>query len=232
VRSNPDDLGELIDDAAFLYRHVRPSPKSKLAIVALHGSGTDETTVIPLARAIAPDAAIIAPRGRIDQNGERRWFRKLTPTSFDQDDIRHEASAFADFLDGLRRDGRIGAVENTLVIGYSNGGNLASSVMLLHPGRIRRLVLLRCMPVLHRAPMTDLSGSKALVVAGRQDQTYGPYARNLAGLLRRRGASVAGKSVDAGHLFGERDVVLIRSWLTPRPPTPAGSRSARRPVHG
>jgi predicted esterase len=125
----------------------------------------------------------------IDQNGERRWFRKLSPTSFDQNDIHIEAAAFAGFMDGLRRGGKIGTTENTLVVGYSNGGNLASSVMLLHPGRIQHLVLLRCMPVLKRAPMTDLSGRRALVVAGSEDQTYGPYAGKLANLLRRRGAS-------------------------------------------
>jgi len=213
VPSNDDDFGELVGDAAFVYRRVQPSVRSHLTLIALHGSGTDETTVIPLARAIAPHATIIAPRGRINQNGERRWFRKLTPTSFDQDDIAQEAAAFAGFLDGLRRDSLADAPENTLVVGYSNGGNLASSVLLLHPGRFRQLALLRCMPVLHRAPMTDLSYCRALVIGGRQDQTYGPYAGNLAALLRRRGAAVARRSVAAGHLFGEPDVAVVRAWL-------------------
>ncbi|MGE0279257.1 MAG: alpha/beta hydrolase [Rhizobiaceae bacterium] len=212
--TDTNDLDDPVENAAFIYRHVGPSTNSKLTIVALHGSGTDETTVVPLARAIAPHATIIAPRGRIDQNGERRWFRKLTPTSFDQDDIRKEAAAFADFMDGLRRNRIAGPIENTLVVGYSNGGNLASSVMLLHPGRIQRLVLLRCMPVLNRAPMTDLSGCKVLVVAGSEDHTYGPYAGKLAGLLRRRNAAVARRTVAAGHLFGEQDVAVVRSWLT------------------
>ncbi len=211
--ANNDDFGELIEDAAFVYRRVLPPTPSRLTVIALHGSGTDETTVIPLARAIAPDATIIAPRGRVDQNGERRWFRKMTPTSFDQDDIRREAAAFADFLDGLRRDRIVGAPENTLVVGYSNGGNLASSVMLLHPGRYRQLVLLRCMPVLKRAPMVDLSGCTVLVVGGSEDHTYGPFAGKLAALLRRRGASVTRKSVDAGHLFGDQDVAVARTWL-------------------
>lgn len=210
---NIEDDGETVEGAAFTYRHIRPPLPSRLTVIALHGSGTDETTIVPLARAIAPDATVIAPRGRIDQNGERRWFRKLSPTSFDQNDIRIEAAAFAGFMDGLRRGGKIGTTDNTLVVGYSNGGNLASSVMLLHPGRIQHLVLLRCMPVLKRAPMTDLSGRRALVVAGSEDQTYGPYAGKLANLLRRRGATVTRKTVDAGHLFGEEDVALVRSWL-------------------
>ena len=211
--ASADDLGDLIEDAPFIYRIVRPSTPPRLTVIALHGSGTDETTVIPLARAIVPDATIIAPRGRIDQNGERRWFRKLTPTSFDQDDIRNEAAAFADFVDALRRNDIVGAPENTLVVGYSNGGNLASSVILLHPGRFRQLVLLRCMPVLKHAPITDLTACKVLVVAGSEDHTYGPFGGKLAALLRRRGASVTRKTVAAGHLFGEQDVAAARAWL-------------------
>ena len=156
-----------------------PAP---LSIIALHGSGADETTVIPLARAVDPDATIIAPRGRIDQNGERRWFRKLTPTSFDQQSIREEALAFAGFLDGLRRESVIGSVAQTLVIGYSNGGNLAHSVMLLHPGRIAKLALLRCMPVLKRAPMTELTGASVLVRGWR-------VGRNLRSLCREAGGA-------------------------------------------
>jgi phospholipase/carboxylesterase len=213
VPANSDDVGELVEGAGFVYRVVRPPVLSRLTVIALHGSGADETTVIPLAKAIAPGATVVAPRGRIDQNGERRWFRKLTPTSFDQNHIRKEAAAFSGFLDSLRRDGLAGTPEDTLVVGYSNGGNLASSVILLHPGRFRRLVLLRCMPVLGRAPMTDLSGCEVLVVAGNQDETYGPYAGRLARLLRRRGAAVARRTVDAGHLFDEQDVAAVRSWL-------------------
>lgn len=209
-----DDAGETpLEAFGFVYRRLAPRNAGTLSIIALHGSGADETTVIPLARAVDPDATIITPRGRIDQNGERRWFRKLTPTSFDQQSIREEALAFAGFLDGLRRESVIGSVAQTLVIGYSNGGNLAHSVMLLHPGRIAKLALLRCMPVLRRAPRTDLTGASVLVVGGVSDETYGPYAVKLAALLRRRGASTRRETVDAGHMFGDDDVPAIRSWL-------------------
>lgn len=184
------------------------------AIIALHGSGADETTMLPLARAIAPHAPVIAPRGRIDQDGERRWFRKLTPTRFDQADIRREAAAFAAFLRELEQTGGVD-LGSALLLGYSNGGNLVHATMTLHPSLIFRAALLRCMPVLARAPRPDLSGTEILVVSGDGDQTYGPFAGRLVSLLRRRGARVEARVAAAGHLFGDEDARLVRDWWRP-----------------
>lgn len=185
---------------------------SARSIVALHGSGADETSMLPLASAIDPGAAIISLRGPVDQNGERRWFRKQTPVRFEQRSIRDQARAFAAFLDRMQAAGRID-LARAVFLGYSNGGNLVHATMLLHPGRIRHAVLLRCMPVLARPPAVDLSGSTVLIIAGGRDQTYGPFASALATLLRKRGATVATQTVDAGHEFGEADVSSARRWL-------------------
>lgn len=195
----------------FVYRRVGDAARRR-TIVALHGSGADEETMLPLAEAINGQAQVLALRGRVDQNGERRWFRKHSPTSFDQDNIREEASAFAAFLDGMQADGVLD-LSNTLVVGYSNGGNLVHSTMLLQPGRIRRAVLLRCMPVLARPPMTNLAGCGALVISGKQDATYGPYADRLTAMLRRRHARVAARMIETGHMFGAEDAEIVQAWL-------------------
>lgn len=85
---------ELIVSSGFAYRRVATEAHRR-TIVVLHGSGGDEMQVLPFAQQLDPHANIIAPRGRIDQNGERRWFRKLSPTRFDQRSIRAQAKAFA-----------------------------------------------------------------------------------------------------------------------------------------
>lgn len=195
----------------FFYRRIGDAACGR-TIVALHGSGADEATMLPLVQVIDPTAQIIVPRGRIDQNGERRWFRKLTPTKFERKSIRTEAQAFAGFLDGLQADG-VFDLRSCLFLGYSNGGNLLHSAMLLHPGRVRDAILLRCMPVLGRPPMTPLAGSNVLIVGGSEDQTYGPFAGKLAHLLSTRGATVCSRTVNGGHMFGEQDVETARRWL-------------------
>lgn len=196
----------------FAYRMYEPEGEAGEVLVLLHGSGVDETVLAPLARAIAPAARLLAVRGRIMQEGSRRWFTRVTPTAFDQKSIRSEAGAFARFLP--RVAGKEGFDLGTAAfLGYSNGANLASSVMLLHPGLIRRAALLRAMPVLDDVRAADLAGTSVLVVAGRQDGTYGPYAPALASLLERHGAAVESHIVPSGHEFGEHDAVLVRRWL-------------------
>lgn len=202
--------------AGFAYRVYEPAAPAAGApaevLVLLHGSGVDETVLAPLAREAAPAARLVALRGRIVQDGSRRWFRRITPTRFDRASIRHEARAFAAFLPGLARAQgfELGAA---VFLGYSNGANLVSSTMLLHPGTIRRAALLRAMPVLGKTPRADLRGTSVLVVAGRRDLTYGPYAPALAALLARHGATVESRQVPAGHEFGDADAALVRRWL-------------------
>lgn len=196
----------------FAYRVYEPAHEARPALVLLHGSGVDETVLVPLAREIAPQARLMAVRGHVMQDGSRRWFTRITPTAFEQKSIRKEARAFARFLPRLaEREGF--PLGTAAFLGYSNGANLASSVMLLHPGLIGRAALLRAMPVLDRVPAADLAKTPVLVVAGQQDVTYGPYAPALAALLERHGAVVESRIVPAGHEFGEHDAALVRAWL-------------------
>lgn len=204
-------------DLAFAYRLYEPAEKDGRVLVLLHGSGTDETVLVPLARQAAPASRLLAVRGRVLQEGSRRWFKRVTPTEFDQQGIRREARKFAAFL-GAAGTALGFSPADAVVLGYSNGANLASSVMLLHPGLIRRAVLMRAMPVLHDVPAGDLAGSAVLVLSGAHDVTYGPYAPALSSLLQRHGARVESHVVPCGHEFGDPDAELIRNWLeTERP---------------
>jgi len=199
-------------DRGYVYRLYEPNEPPARTIVALHGSATDETSILPLARTLDPTARIVAPRGRIMQNGDRRWYRKKSPISFDQSSVQLEAEAFAGFLDGLHRDGVIGR-DSTLFLGYSNGANLLAATMLLHPGRIGQAVLMRAMPVLEKPPKADLSSASVLVLSGKDDLTYGAYGAMLEQVLSRNGAVVVRDMMGAGHECGEPDIFRAQAWL-------------------
>jgi len=197
---------------SFAYRIYEPSERATHVLVLLHGSGVDETVLVPLAQASAPDARLVAVRGRIVQDGSRRWFTRITPTEFDQRSIREEADAFASFLPEVARREAFDLNE-AVTLGYSNGANLASSVMLFHPSLIRFAVLLRAMPVLKDEPTPDLHGVHVLVISGERDTTYGPYAPALRLSLERCRAVVESHTAQSGHEFSNYDVNLIRAWL-------------------
>lgn len=196
----------------FCYRMYGPERATKRVLVLLHGSGVDETVLVPLARAISPKARVLAVRGRVMQDGSRRWFTRTTPTTFDQKSIVREARAFARFLPEVARQEGFD-LRTAVFLGYSNGANLVSSIMLIHPGLIRSAALLRAMPVLDDVPAVDLAEISVLVVAGKRDVTYGPYAPALSSLLVRHGGSVETHTVQSGHEFSNDDAEIVRAWL-------------------
>lgn len=205
--------GQIARTETFVYRVQRPETPSGETIILLHGSGGDESSMFKLASRIAPHATLLGVRGRIVQKGIKRWYTRISPTEFDQHDIREEAEAFVDFLHGITASESVD-LDRTTFIGYSNGANLIGALTLLHPDLIHRAVLLRAMPVLQAAPTTDLSRSRFLTVAGKMDKVYSPFAPALEALLRARGATVDSRIVARGHLLGDEDVKVVSEWLS------------------
>ena len=199
-------------DLGFLYRLYRPANATGEVLFLLHGSGVDETTLVPLGKQIAPRAVLVAVRGRIAQEDGFRWFERIDPTRFEQKSILAETAAFAAFTnEAAKRHGL--NLDHATFLGYSNGANLVSSLMLLHPGIVRRAVLLRPMPVLDHVPAMDLAGTRTLILAGAADETYGPFAPALVTLLSRHGAEIHARIIPSGHEIGDPDAAIVRQWL-------------------
>lgn len=198
-------------DLPFVHRFYTPDNAGDRTLVLMHGTGGSEADLMPVAHRIAPRATLLGVRGRSHEEGVVRWFRRLTMTTFDQDDIRFEAAAFAAFVEGavagygIDRDGLV-------FLGYSNGANLAAAVMALHLDTIRRAVLLRAMPVLEPLPQVDLGGTRVLMLSGARDP-FGRTASRLESWLRDCGAALDAHAVDAGHELAPDDESAAREWL-------------------
>lgn len=197
----------------FIYHFTKPENGSGEVIVLLHGSGGNEASLVPFAQQVWPRATLLGIRGRIQQEGRTRWYARITPVQFDQNDVRAEAEAFVSFLTKLSDEDRIDLSRSTFV-GYSNGANLLAATMMLHPDLVKKAVLMRSMPVLDQTPAANLSKAKVLVVTGSEDKMYAPFAPALSGLLRNSGAKVDARVVQAGHMIGAKDVALVSAWLS------------------
>ncbi|QKD04326.1 alpha/beta hydrolase [Mesorhizobium loti] len=205
--------GPLLTDLPFAYRLIGVGGESRECLFLLHGSGVDETTLVALARQIAPGTVLVAARGRVSQEDGFRWFERITPTRFEQKSILSETAAFAAFASEAA--GRHGLdLGHATFLGYSNGANLVSSLMLLHPGIVRGAALLRPMPVLDHVPATDLKGTRTLIIAGAADETYGPFAPALVTQLSQRGSAIDARIIPSGHDIGDPDAAIVRQWLT------------------
>lgn len=208
--SNP--LTSVTRSQAFVANYRKATAKGSPTLILLHGSGGNETSLMDLAAKVAPGSALLGIRGRVVQDGINRWYKRVTPTTFDQDDIRAEANAFAKFMTTAQKDYGID-LNNAIYLGYSNGANLLAALSFLHPDLVQRAALLRPMMVLKTLPDVNLAKDSILAVAGKNDATYGSFAPGLADALRGKGAEVVGKTVELGHLLGDADVSAVKTWL-------------------
>lgn len=208
----PATVDSVTRSSDFTYRIHKPAEPNGRTIVMMHGSGGDETTLVPLASKIDPHATLIGIRGRVVQEGVKRWYKRITPTSFDQTDIRGEAAAFAQFFARLVKSDGVD-LERTTFLGYSNGANLIAALSVLHPDVVRTAVLLRSMPVLDIAPHANLAKAKFLTITGRDDTLYAPFGPKLEAMFKSCGADVVARTITAGHGIGDEDAKIASEWL-------------------
>lgn len=198
-------------DLIYKHRFFTPENPDGTIIALLHGTGGNETDLMPLAHRAAPRATLLGLRGRSTESGVQRWFRSFGPSIFDQKDIRFESGALEAFFNELSTAYRADPAK-LVALGYSNGANLLAAAMLLHPGFIHRAVLLRPAMVLDEVPQNDLGGTSVLVLLGQTD-AFRAQGEKLAEALRVRGAAVSTQLLAAGHDLGNEDAPAIAEWL-------------------
>lgn len=199
-------------DLHFTHRFHQPDAPDGSTIVLLHGTGGNEADLMPLAHRINPHAQLLGVRGRATEEGILRWFRRYDAVTFDQQDIRAEAEAFAAFVTEATRAYGLDPAR-TSFLGYSNGANLLGALMQLHPGVIGQAMLLRAIQVLDDAPAADLEGTRVLLISGETDM-FGRKAPALQSALAAGGAALDARQITAGHELAPEDAQIARDWLT------------------
>jgi predicted esterase len=197
----------------FIHRFV-PAPGAEApTLLLLHGTGGNENDLLELGATLLPDAALLSPRGKVLENGMPRFFRRLAEGVFDLQDLQRRTHELADFVDaaaatyGFDR-GKVVAV------GYSNGANIAASLLLLRPGILAGAVLLRAMVPLEPAKTPDLDDVPVFIAAGRFDPIIPPdNSQRLAQLLESAGAVVTLHWQATGHNLTPDDIEAARAWL-------------------
>jgi phospholipase/carboxylesterase len=210
-----DMLAQARTSDAFGFRHVFvPAGKGHEQappLLLLHGTGGDERDLLPIAGQIAPGAAILSPRGNVSENGMPRFFRRLAEGVFDEADLRAQTTALAGFIDeactayGLARP---------VAVGFSNGANIAASLLWMAPDSLAGAALWRVMRPFAQAPGAALAGKPVLILAGAADPLI-PAARSqeLASALGEAGAAVSLEILPAGHGLTQADLAITARFL-------------------
>lgn len=201
------------ETASFVHRFV-PGSSAGVTLLLLHGTGGSEEDLIPLGRELVPGAALLSPKGKVSEYGAARFFRRHAEGVFDHEDLAFRTRELAGFIETSAKE--YGFDPTKLVaVGYSNGANIAASLMLTRPDIIRAAVLFRAMVPFEPDETPDLAGVPVFIAAGRRDQMI-PAANTirLEEILTGAGAEVDLRRRDVGHGLTYEEVGEAKEWLS------------------
>jgi predicted esterase len=201
----------------YVHRYLPPQGDDPRTLLMLHGTGGDENDLIQLGQMLAPDAGLLSPRGTVLEHGAARFFARLAEGVFDLDDLRARTKDLVAFIAAAATKYAFDATK-VVAVGFSNGANIASSVLLTSPDSLSAAVLFRPMvPFIPEQPVA-LSGKRVFIGAGEDDPIVPrdqPY--KLAELLQLCGADVTTEWQPGGHSLTRADVSKAYEWLAGDP---------------
>jgi phospholipase/carboxylesterase len=199
-------------DLTFFHRYIPATQDGLPPLLLLHGTGGDENDLLPLGQELLPGAALLSPRGKVIEHGMPRFFRRLAEGVFDLEDLKVQTRELAGFIVEARKAYGLPAL---LAVGFSNGANIAASLLLSQPDVLAGAVLFRAMLPFEPAPMPKLTGKPVLLLSGSSDQMI-PAAstKRLVEVLQTAGANLAYKTLPTGHGLTQNDLVIAAQWLS------------------
>ena len=182
-------------------------------LLLLHGTGGDENDLLALGRMLSPGSALLSPRGNVLEQGAPRFFRRLAEGVFDLEDLHRRTVELSDFI--AAASAHYGFAQSSLyAVGYSNGANVAASVLLARPETLAGGVLYRAMVPFEPSAPVDVAGKRVLISAGQFDPMI-PRAgsERLATILTEGGADVELVWQPASHGLTQADVTIGQAFF-------------------
>ncbi|MDH6428840.1 MULTISPECIES: alpha/beta hydrolase [Paenibacillus] len=186
---------------------------TKPTLVLFHGTGGNEQDLLPLAEMLSPDSSVLGIRGNVLENGMPRFFRRLAEGVFDEADLVFRTHEIKQFLDEAAE--KYGFDANNLVaVGYSNGANIAGSLLFHYKDIFRAAVLLHPMVPLRNVELPSLEGVSIFIGAGTNDPLItSTETQELEGILQKAGAEVTTHWGNQGHRLSMAEAEAAKDWL-------------------
>ncbi|MDW0157908.1 MAG: alpha/beta hydrolase [Nitrososphaeraceae archaeon] len=200
----------------FIHRFISANSKAKkssLTLLLLHGTGGTEDDLIPLGNELTPDASILSVRGKVLENGMPRFFRRLEEGVFDLEDLKMRTDELADFI--LKSSSIYDFdLKRLVAVGYSNGANIAASLLLRRPEVLAGAILFRAMVPFVPDVLPDLSKKSIILLEGMRDPIVSKQeAESLLKIFNKAHSNVTIKWQGSGHNLTKEDIDSAKEWL-------------------
>lgn len=195
-------------------KHIfqKGNDQSKPTLLLLHGTGGTEHDLLQLAGKIDADSNVLSVRGNVLENGMPRFFRRLDEGIFDEADLVFRTNELNEFLEEAAE--KYGFDRNNIfAIGYSNGANIAASLMFHYQNALKGAILHHPMVPRRGIDLPDLSGEKVFITAGTNDPICSPQeSEDLKALLEGAGSNVELHWENRGHQLTMDEVEAAGKW--------------------
>ncbi|WP_289140337.1 alpha/beta hydrolase [uncultured Brevibacillus sp.] len=182
-------------------------------LLLLHGTGGDENDLLPLADRIHPGTSVLSVRGNVLENGMPRFFRRLAEGVFDEEDLVFRTQELNEFLDQASVEYKFER-DNIIAVGYSNGANIAGSLLFHYPDVLKGAILYHPMVPRRGIPLPDMSQVPVFIGAGTNDPICSPLeTKELQQLLSEAGAEVTLHWESYGHQLTVKEVDASAQWF-------------------
>lgn len=195
-------------------KHIfqKGSDESKLTLLLLHGTGGDEYDLLSLAKMVDEEAAVLSVRGEVLEHGMPRFFRRLAEGVFDEEDLIARTTQLNEFLD--EASDKYGFDRNNVVaLGYSNGANIAASLLFHYQGALKGAILHHPMVPRRGVELPSLAGTSVFITAGKNDPICpARESQELENTLAEAGATVSIHWENNGHSLSRTEVEAAGEW--------------------
>ncbi|WP_044481211.1 alpha/beta hydrolase [Paenibacillus antibioticophila] len=181
-------------------------------LLLLHGTGGTEQDLLPLAGIISPQSSVLSLRGSVLENGMPRFFRRLAEGVFDEEDLVLRTEEMHSFL-GEAADNYGFDRSNIVAIGYSNGANIAGSLLFHYSAALCGAILHHPMVPRRGIELPKMNGLPVFIGAGTNDPLCSPQeTEELERLLAGAGANVTVQWQSSGHQLTKGEIDAASAW--------------------
>jgi phospholipase/carboxylesterase len=201
---------------AFVHEYLPPPQGGDaVTLLLLHGPAGEAHDLLRVGPLLDEGAGLLAPRGRVLEGGEPRFFRRC-PEGAPEDDRRVRTAELASWLRAAAKYHGFD-LRRVVAVGLGNGADMATSLLLLEPALLEAAVLFRPRTLDAPTPLPPLRGKAVFIAAGRADTSIpSDEPERLAARLRSAGADVVLHWDNAGSAPDRREVAAARAWLARR----------------
>ncbi|HBJ00031.1 MAG TPA: carboxylesterase [Lysinibacillus sp.] len=195
-------------------KHIfyKGTDETKPTLLLLHGTGGNEESLIGLAKEIDDTANILSVRGNVLEHGMPRFFRRLAEGVFDIEDLIIRTKELNEFLNEASQQYGFDR-QRIVAIGYSNGANIAASLLFHYEDVLAGAILHHPMVPRRGIELPKLSAIPVFIGAGTNDpMCTAQESEDLEALLSSAGATVSTNWFDFGHQLTIPEVHAAKEW--------------------